>query len=58
MSTVNQITVTIPAKHIQSVVALLRANKVKHEPFSKQSGEYAITLQDSPLVSFLQLRFN
>lgn len=58
MNTANLITVQIPERHIKAVVDLLRVNKVRHQPINKLGNEYAVTLQDGEMVSFLQLRYH
>ena len=51
-------TIQIKREHVQAVMQLLKANKVRHEPFTQESdGSYAITLAESPFTSFIQLRF-
>lgn len=54
----NVTTIQIKREHVQAVMRLLKANKVKHEPFTQEGdGTYAVTLVDSPFTSFIQLRF-
>ena len=52
------ITIQIKRENIGAVVKLIRANKVKHMPIVKSGYDYAVTVEDSPIVSFIQLRFN
>ena len=50
-------TILIDQAHIGSVVNLLKANNVKHMPITRHGDEYTITLEDSPIASFLRLRY-
>ena len=52
------ITIQIDRKDIGAVVRLIRANKVKHMPIIKNGDEYELTMEDNPIISFIQLRFN
>jgi hypothetical protein len=51
------INIFVAQANIKAVAELIRQERVKHWPFVRCTGGYQVTMEDSPVASYLALKY-